>query len=241
MPACTAQTTPFLDKGWHVYAFEPDNQNRAGLLSGLSQHANQHLLTLDIRCVSNQTRHGLAFYRSQQSSGISGLSAFHPSHVEAQQVSTITLHDFFADGAMPDIDFLKIDTEGHDLFVLQGFPWERTTPAVIECEFEDAKTLPLGYDFHDLAQFLVAQNYVVYVSEWHPIRQYGVRHDWHCLAKYPYRLQDGKSWGNLLAFRDDVDELTLIKAMHNLLRFPPSIPDINRMHVQSTDAVNHSQ
>jgi hypothetical protein len=46
------------------------------------------------------------------------------------------------------VDFLKIDTESHDLFVHQGYPWECGKPAVIECEFEDAKTVPLGYTFH---------------------------------------------------------------------------------------------
>lgn len=212
---------PFLNKGWHIYAFEPDDRNRGKLLEGLASHANRHLVTLDARCVSNATGHDLSFYRSEQSSGISGLSAFHESHVEAQRVSTVTLGDFFPNGAIPGIDFLKIDTEGHDLFVLQGFPWEQAKPAVIECEFENGKTAPLGYDFHDLAQFLVDKGYTVYVSEWHPILQYGARHDWHCLAKYPYELQDEKSWGNLLAFRDPVDELVLAEAVGNLIRFSP--------------------
>src|SRR3546814_10935540 len=76
------------------------------------------------------------------------------------------------------VDFLKVDTEGHDLFVLQGFPWERFRPAVIECEFEDAKTVPLGYTFHDMARFLLAKGYRVLVSEWHPIIRSGVRPDW---------------------------------------------------------------
>ncbi|MCB5188968.1 FkbM family methyltransferase [Methylobacillus caricis] len=212
---------PFLNKGWHIYAFEPDDTNRSKLLEWLSCHVSRHLVTLDTRCVSNTTQHDLSFYRSEQSSGISGLSAFHESHTEAQRVSSVTLSDFFAGGAIPDIDFLKIDTEGHDLFVLQGFPWDQTRPDVIECEFENAKTVSLGYDFHDLAQFLVDKGYTVYVSEWHPILQYGTRHDWHCLAKYPYALQDEASWGNLLAFRDPVDELALAAAVSNLVRLSP--------------------
>lgn len=212
---------PFLNKGWHIYAFEPDDRNRDQLLQRLANHPSRHLVTLDARCVSNTTSHGLSFYRSEQSSGISGLSAFHPSHVEVQRVSTVTLGDFFLNGAIPEIDFLKIDTEGHDLFVLQGFPWEHARPAVIECEFENAKTTSLGYGFHNLAQFLVDKGYTVYVSEWHPILQYGTRHDWRCLAKYPYALQDEKSWGNLLAFRDPVDELVLAEAVRNLIHFSP--------------------
>jgi len=59
------------------------------------------------------------------------------------------------------------------------------------------------------------------VSEWHPILQYGTRHDWHCLAKYPYALQSDDSWGNLLAFREPLDELTLATAVGNLIRLSP--------------------
>ena len=91
--------------------------------------------------------------------------------------------------------------KGHDLFVLQGFPWERGTPAVIECEFEDTKTAPLGYTFHDLSKYLVDKGYQVYVSKWHPITRYGIPHDWRALMRYPCELADPKGWGNLLAFR----------------------------------------
>src|SRR3546814_10690268 len=110
------------------------------------------------RAVTGQVRCGQVFYRSDQSTGISGLAAFHPSHVSRQVVDTTTLSDVLADADIDGVDFLKVDTEGHDLFVLKGFPWERFRPAVIECEFEDAKTVPLGYTFHDMARFLLERS-----------------------------------------------------------------------------------
>src|SRR3546814_18645662 len=127
-------------------------------------------------------------------------SAFHPSHVSKQVVDTTTLSDVLADADIDGVDFLKVDTEGHDLFVLKGFPWERFRPAVIECEFEDAKTVPLGYTFHDMARFLLEKGYRVLVSEWHPIIRYGVRHDWRRLVAYPCEISDAVAWGNILAF-----------------------------------------
>ena len=209
--------SPFLDKDWNIFAFEPDEKNRAKLLERLRNHQNRDLVSLDTRCVSNKSQSGISFYRSEQSTGISGLSAFHESHVEAQRVDTVALTEFFEGKELPQVDFLKIDTEGHDLFVLQGFPWERVRPAVIECEFEDTKTVPLGYTFHELAQFLIDQGYTVYVSEWHPIVRYGIRHDWRSLAQYPCDLSDKKGWGNLLAFRDPVDHKALIGAVKAVL------------------------
>lgn len=209
---------PFLNKGWKIFAFEPDEKNRAVLLERLAKHKNKHLVSLDTRCVSNKIQKGVSFFTSEQSTGISGLSAFHETHQESQKVDITTLTEFFQDKPLPAVNFLKIDTEGHDLFVLQGFPWERGKPAVIECEFEDAKTVPLGYTFHDLARYLVEKGYTVYVSEWHPIIRYGIRHDWRQLMRYPCDLADPKGWGNLLAFRDPIDEQALVAAVKKVLK-----------------------
>ena len=209
---------PFLDYGWKIFAFEPDDDNRAKLLERLAKHKNKHLVSIDTRCVSNKSQKGISFFTSEQSTGISGLSAFHETHHESQKVDITTLTEFFHDKSMPAVDFLKIDTEGHDLFVLQGFPWERGQPAVIECEFEDTKTVPLGYTFHDLASFLVDKGYTVYVSEWHPIIRYGIRHDWRQLMRYPCELADAKGWGNLLAFRDPIAEQALVAAVKKVLK-----------------------
>ena len=83
------------------------------------------------------------FYVSEESTGISGLSAFRDSHVAIGHVETVALRDV-AD--IDRVDLLKIDTEGYEKFVLEGFPWERLRPSVVVAEFEDAKTKPLGYD-----------------------------------------------------------------------------------------------
>lgn len=209
---------PFLNKAWDVLAFEPDEKNRGQLLERLGKHKYKDRVSLDIRAVSDHSQKGLTFYRSEVSTGISGLSAFHESHHEAQRVDTVTLSEFLAGKQLAQVDFLKIDTEGHDLFVLKGFPWERFRPAVIECEFEDSKTVPLDYTFHDLAGYLVEKGYTVYVSEWHPVIRYGIRHDWNRLMRYPCRLSDDKSWGNILAFREPIDAGELINAVDKVMK-----------------------
>jgi hypothetical protein len=86
---------------------------------------------------------------------------------------------------------------------LRGYPWDRSKPRVIVCEFEDAKTRPLGYDYHDLAGFLVARGYRLIVSEWRPIVRYGVQHRWRRFAEYPCELTESAAWGNLIAVTDE--------------------------------------
>ncbi len=209
----------FLDRGWRIWAFEPDAENRSRLEEHVQGHSLAANVVLDSRCVGKEARTGLPFYTSDESTGISGLSAFRDSHREARRVDMVSLTEFFKGRDMPVVDFLKIDTEGHDLFVLQGFPWDRDRPAVIECEFEDIKTVPLGYTMRDMADFLEGKGYTVYVSEWHPILRYGQRHDWNRLRRYPCGLSCPDAWGNLLAFASPPSEEAVCAAIRSVLGF----------------------
>lgn len=191
---------PFAAAGWQVYAFEPDRTNRKILAASYGIARN---VVIDPRAVSDRAAATATLFRSALSSGISSLSAFHESHVASEQIEVTTLADVCDAWALRAIDFLKIDTEGFDLHVLRGVPWERITPRVIVCEFEDAKTRPLGYAFHDLARELVDHGYRVMVSEWHRIARYGGVHRWRQFSTYPCELVDLDAWGNLIAVRED--------------------------------------
>ena len=192
----------FVRSGWHVYAFEPDTANRQELAKAFECRNN---LFIDNRAVSDHTQEKAVFYRSNVSNGISGLSAFHPSHRPNEEVDVITIEYFIDEQGIADrvIDFLKIDTEGFDLNVLRGIPWHRITPRLILCEFEDSKTVPLGYTFNDLTKFLLNHDYKLIISEWHPIKKYGGPHKWKRFTNYPYKIEDPEAWGNIFATRED--------------------------------------
>ena len=194
--------SPFARSGWQVYAFEPDSVNREKLLASYGNLQNVHI---DCRAVADKPQEKAILYRSQESTGISGLSSFHPSHQVGEKVDVTTLTCFLSryEIEYKELDFLKIDTEGFDLQVLQGFPWHKTLPRVILCEFEDSKSIPLGYTFYDLANFLVGYGYKLIVSEWYPIKRYGIQHDWRRFAKYPCNLEDSNAWGNIFAAKED--------------------------------------
>jgi FkbM family methyltransferase len=191
--------SPFAKSGWQVFAFEPDPKNRERLIESFGRLPN---VSIDPRAVSNKQQRDITFYTSEESTGISGLSAFHRSHVPSYKVDSTTLESLVDEKGLTDVDFLKIDTEGFDLFVLKGVPWNRARLRLIVCEFEDSKTVPLGYTFHDLACFLADRGYNLIVSEWYPIKKYGGPHDWRCFNRYPSELHDTKAWGNIIAVRD---------------------------------------
>lgn len=194
---------PFVRRGWEVHAFEPDAVNRAPLIAEFGGLAN---LRIDPRAVSDRAMQGVTFYRSEVSSGISGLSAFHASHKAADVTDVTTLTDWAASTGVNTIDFLKIDTEGHDLFVLRGMPWQQLRPRLVLCEFENSKTEPLGYNYDDLVAFLMSKGYTVITSEWYPIQRYGTTHSWKCFAEgTPPAISNQAGWGNLLALRDAAD------------------------------------
>lgn len=209
---------PFARSGWRVVAAEPDSVNRSKLLDAVRGFPR---VTVDTRAVSSERIEKISLYRSDVSTGISGLSAFDPSHVEAETVSAQTAADLLEQNSIAAVDFLKIDTEGYDFFVLQGFPFGSIKPRVIVCEFEDKKTLPLGYSWREMADFLVKRGYRVIVSEWHPIVRYGVGHDWRSFADYPCELKDAQGWGNLVAVRDTAVEQRLRGSLSRFRMYQP--------------------
>lgn len=207
---------PFAKKGWTIFAFEPDPTNRAKLVTNIADLSN---VSIDTRAASNTSGETVSFFTSDVSTGISSMASFHESHKETAQVKTIKLADFCKEKHIQSVDFLKIDTEGFDLFVLQGFDWQNQQhPDYIVTEFEDRKTIPLGYTFQEQAAFLVDKGYKIIVSEWHPIVEYGRRHQWKRFVVDPKKVTDKLAWGNIVATKPENFE-TLKKAAQQLGNF----------------------
>lgn len=208
---------PLLDNGWLVFGFEPDQDNRK--VVAIKQLLKYPNFKCSSQAVSNKSGEKLDFYTSDESMGISSLHNF-KNHKLSHQVTTVTLADFLAEQALEKINFLKIDTEGHDLFVLQGFPFEQHLPEVIVIEFDDFKTKPLGYDYKDIGDLLIDKGYCVYLSEWHPIKQYGTRHKFRRLVRYPNTLINSKDWGNFIAIKPELlDQFEGFISRHQVIKY----------------------
>lgn len=202
--------------GWTIHCFEPDPNNRAQLTARFGKTPN---VSIDPRAVSDKPAKGLQFFTSAESTGISGLHAFRDTHAVTTKVDATTVGEIVKDRNIRKVDFLKIDVEGFDLNVLKGVPWDVLKPDVVECEFEDSKTIKLGHDWHTIASYLRDRGYSVYVSEWHPIVRYGVAHDWRRVVPVTDCQMPPDAWGNLLAFQKDPGYDTIKAAFEALLKF----------------------
>lgn len=192
-------SAPFSQLGWRVLAFEPDPDTgkQEAIRQALNDRSRLYQCALSDAASTNRT-----FYNSAVSTGISGLIPFHASHQQASQVEVRTLKDVLAEADAPRIDFLKIDTEGNDLFVLKGLDWA-VMPDVILCEFEDLKTRHVGYSYRDLGNYLVGAGYRVLMSEWFPIERYGAQHRWRRVTWFPAEVTVPEAWGNFIAVKPE--------------------------------------
>lgn len=199
--ACVgASLENFAKMKWKIYAFEPDPDNYSMLQNFFKKFSN---VILENKAVSNQNKKDCAFYTSEISAGISSLSPFHDTHKANYIVDTVTLESYCSEKNIPKIDFLKIDAEGYDFFVLKGMQWGKYKPEIIVCEFEDKKSIPLGYTFKEMVEFLYKKDYRILVSEWYPIVKYGQVHRWRRFVPYPCDLLDKNAFGNMFAVNNE--------------------------------------
>ena len=201
----------FAEAGWHVHAFEPDPQNFEKLKESVGHFPNVDLnrsAVVEIDCKEVQ------FFRSSENTYIGSLSAFDQSHTETVRVPGVSLDTVCREKNIKKVDFLKIDAEGHDLFVLKSFPWGRMKPGIVVCEFEDKKTKPLGYDFADLVELLRKQNYQIIVSEWFPITSYAGPFFWRRFSNELDANLEAEANGNIIAIQD----ASLFAAMEKICR-----------------------
>lgn len=199
---------PFARKGWKVYAFEPDPKNRKGLTALCSRFPN---VTIEPVALSDSEKEDVPFFTSNVSTGISSLLSFHTTHEAANLVRVTTLKTYCREQGISNISFLKTDTEGYDLPVLRGVAWEAAQPRVIVSEFDNFKTQKLGYDVNDQVNLLKSKGYMVLVSEWHPIEEYGRAHKWRRFVTDTKLVEGEKVWGNVIAVKPaDWDSLLKI-------------------------------
>lgn len=193
-------TKNFLNRGWSVVAYEPDPANRDEFNRLVGTHPR---VEISAAAASDKATKSAYWYTSPVSTGISTLAAFHDSHQPTANVDVVTLSEDLRHRGVQSVDFLKIDTEGFDYFALKGFDWSYS-PRFVVYEFEDRKTIPLGYSLADSTAYVAARGYHLVYSVWEPIIEYGQRHRWRGLfTTAPSDI--GSCWGNVLCFRDETD------------------------------------
>lgn len=191
-----SSSTPFLERGWRVIGFEPDRTKHARLAQLAERHPG---FTLHACAVADEPGERAAFYRSEESTGISTLVPFRETHAESDRVDVRTLSDVLPRESIERVDYLKIDAEGYDDRVLRGYPFQALPPRLVMAEYDGSRETITGYSGDDLARLLQSRGYSVFVSEWHPIVRYGVTHRWRSIRPYPCKPVDPRGWGNVIA------------------------------------------
>lgn len=193
-------TSLFLERGWSVVAYEPDPSNRREFERRIGSHPRVQLSTA---AVSDTPTRSAPLFTSSVSTGISTLAAFHESHEPSATVDVVTLAEDLRAHRIQRVDFLKVDIEGFDFFALKGFDWTYA-PRFVLYEFEDRKTIPLGYSLAESSAYIGERGYRLIYSVWEPIIEYGSRHKWRGLFWDP-PSDAATCWGNVLCFRDQSD------------------------------------
>jgi FkbM family methyltransferase len=183
-----------LRDGWKVIAFEPNPDTNAALRA---RWENSSGLRIESTAISNQERER-EFFRHQKHSGMSGFYAYDPGHQSIGVVAATTLAKFCQANNIGKVDFLKIDTEGEDLAVLEGVPWSEIRPRLIEVEYAPGRSTSTN-TFEGLVNLLEENGYRIHVSEYEPFQVDNLR--WRRFVTLP-DLPAASSWGNIIATSD---------------------------------------
>ena len=130
-----AMSMPFLAEGWQAVLFEPDQRCHPTLAALAEKHPGQVRIE---KAAATADRDGSVAFHIAGSAGLSGMSRSpFAADLAIIEVSALALAPYIARNGLADVDFLKIDAEGHDLAILDGVDFGRIAPRLVMVEFGD--------------------------------------------------------------------------------------------------------
>lgn len=124
---------PFLAEGWSADLFEPDPRAREQAQRSLAPHASR--FRLHAAAVSDRDQAAVPFHKAS-TDGLSGLSSTPFGHTEQTlEVPCERLDTFCRREGVGNVDFVKIDAEGHDFDALRSLDVNEQAPALILVEY----------------------------------------------------------------------------------------------------------
>lgn len=140
-----------------LYSFEPHPVH----FNTLSQVAKEfNFQAINVGCGDQKGKAKIYDYRDQDSSGHASLyknviEVLHYSSSIEYEIEITTIDDFVKEHDIKEIDFLKIDTEGHELAVLKGARETLSSGIIkmIQFEFNDMNIVSRTF-FRDFQEIL---------------------------------------------------------------------------------------
>jgi FkbM family methyltransferase len=198
-----AMTRPFLNEGWQAILFEPDTRCHQQLTALVDMHPGRARLE---KAAATADHDGTISFHVPGPSGlsISPLAA----DVATIEVKSIALAAYIADKKMGDVDFIKIDAEGHDFDILRGLDFNNIAPRLVMVEFGDQFADQDGNDITALLHDMRGRGYRACIVGLHALGNFE-RHglETRLLAigvdAVPSLSVDERFFGNILFFRND--------------------------------------
>lgn len=195
-------------RGWRVCAVEPDEINARILRERLDSNAAFYIGNEVISCVAGRTYP----WFSNRDGRWSGMRDLAGGGVQTGYVKTATIRDVIKRTGLENIDLLVLDISGFEFMALRGVPFQEMPPATIIASFNDSLSLQLGFDTHDIAAFLLSQNYHVFINEWAPAQDPASSWQWLRFISYPARPRPG-ACGQIIAFKKKPSHKRLTQAV----------------------------
>ena len=199
-------TAAFVSEGWQAVMFEPDQRCHPSLAKMLDAFPGQ-IRTENAAVTADQDGH-VAFHVASVP-GLSGLSHSPlASDLAIIEVRTVALSRYIARNGLFDVDFIKIDAEGHDFAILDGIDFGQVAPRLVMVEFGDQFA---GQDRAAIEAALQRMRAKAYRSCVVCLRALGdmTRHEWGTsllaigVDAVPALPADASLFGNILFFREE--------------------------------------
>lgn len=233
----------FAELGWRVIAFEAAPEIFEELKQRTAPFPEVEAVWA---AVTDDPADSVEFHLSDDHWGIHSLQPFHGSHRNRVEVPAVRLRDAIADRELSEPIYLKCDAEGADLLVLRSFDFTAVRPALVMCEFMDSRSeAHFGYTHLDMVRELAAWDYVAYVSEWTPVKEYsrrGVESDGPLhLNIWRSPVSHEPAWGNLLFVPKGSEERFEEHVVEHLHDIRSAADKLLRDHARLADWTQHAR
>ncbi|MDJ1175405.1 FkbM family methyltransferase [Roseofilum capinflatum] len=147
-----------------VHSFEPDPETFK-LLSKSVQLNNLANVYLNQLALSSQEGIRHLYFASSHCTGASSLSTPYTYSDVNCEVKCTTIDSYIHQNKVEEVDFLKIDIEGHEIDALKGgnLLFSSKNSPIIITEFNEQTQNYFGSTCKDLAEFLINRKYELYI------------------------------------------------------------------------------